>query len=224
MGQQQQQRSIPDKPPPPYTPPSPPIPAAVKLVVKPPPPEPVKYVPSSKAQLQDLTTQMVKDVHRMRANGMDIGWNDEDNITHGSSRGMFVTFVRDAVTEIACEVCAPDTERQNPVWMPQKPLRKMVMSVPRTEQGLILSVQAELNILMGFDRRAQRENLIVRCSPQKRRDRVDQILVRELHAEEEAWTNFTQDETHVKDALANSLLDALINDTVAALKKAYDVI
>ena len=137
---------------------------------------------------------------------------------------MFVGFMRDAVIEISDEVCSPDTEGQNPVWMPQKPLRKMVMSVPRTEGGLAVSVRTELNILMGFDKRAKKENLIVRWSPQKRRDRVDQILVRELHAEEESWTDFTRDETQVKDALANSLLEILIIDTVTALKKAYDIV
>ena len=137
---------------------------------------------------------------------------------------MFVGFMRDAVIEISDEVCSPDTEGQNPMWMPQKPLRKMVMSVPRTEGGLAVSVRTELNILMGFDKRAKKENLIVRWSPQKRRDRVDQILVRELHAEEESWTDFTRDETQVKDALANSLLEILIIDTVTALKKAYDIV
>jgi len=216
----QSQRAIPDKPPPPYTPPTSPAP---KLVVKPLPLEPVKYVPSSKAQIQDLTNEMVKEVFQNRVNGIDTPWSDKDSITRGSNE-MFVGFMRDAVIEISDEVCSPDTEGQNPVWMSQKPLRKMVMSVPRTEGGLAVSVRTELNILMGFDKRAKKENLIVRWSPQKRRDRVDQILVRELHAEEESWTDFTRDETQVKDALANSLLEILIIDTVTALKKAYDIV
>lgn len=134
---------------------------------------------------------------------------------------MFVSFLRDAVSEISGEVCAAGVAVQNPVWMPQKPLKKMALSVPGTEAGLASTVQSELNILLGFQRRAHKENLIVRWSPQKRRDRVDQILVRELHAEEAAWTDFSHDETLVKDSIADNLLEALVNDTVAALKKAY---
>ena len=45
--------------------------------------------------------------------------------------------------------------------------------------------------------------------------------MRELHAEEADWTDFSRDEAQVKDALANNLMQALINDTVDALKKAY---
>ena len=78
--------------------------------------------------------------------------------------------------EIALNILAPDSEAQNPIWMPQKPIRKMLMSVPRTEPLLIRSVQSEVNILLGYEKRAQKENLIVRWSPQqKRRDRVDQV-------------------------------------------------
>ena len=74
----QSQRAIPDKPPPPYTPPTSPAP---KLVVKPLPLEPVKYVPSSKAQIQDLTNEMVKEVFQNRVNGIDTPWSDKDSIT-----------------------------------------------------------------------------------------------------------------------------------------------
>ena len=95
---------------------------------------------------------------------------------HSSSKDLFVSFVHDAVKEIALNILAPDSEAQNPIWMPQKPIRKMLLSVPRTEPLLIRSVQNEVNILLGYEKRAQKENLIVRWSPQqKRRDRVDQV-------------------------------------------------
>ena len=98
------------------------------------------------------------------------------NAHSSSSKDLFVSFVHDAVKEIALNILAPDSEAQNPIWMPQKPIRKMLMSVPRTEPLLIRSVQSEVNILLGYEKRAQKENLIVRWSPQqKRRDRVDQV-------------------------------------------------
>lgn len=168
---------------------------------------------------------MVKDICRMKAADASFDvtsatWDTNNNST--SSKNLFVSFVHDAVKEIALDILAPDTEAQNPIWMPQKPIRKLLMSVPRTEPLLNRSVQSEVNILLGYEKRAQKENLIIRWSPQqKRRDRVDQILVRELHAEEADWTDFSRDEAQVKDALANNLMQALINDTVDALKKAY---
>ena len=63
-----------------------------------------------------------------------------------------------------------------------------------------------------------KENLIIRWS-HKRRDRVDQVLVRELHGEESTWIDYEVDEIQVKDELSNTLLDSLISDTVHAFKK-----
>ena len=57
---------------------------------------------------------------------------------------------------------------------------------------------------------------------QKRRDRVDQILVRELHSEESAWTDYSADEANVKDQLTESLLDMMLLDTVNVFAKIYE--
>ena len=137
------------------------------------------------------------------------------------SRGVFVQFVFEAVREIIVETYSCENETQNPMWMKQKPIQKSIMSTPKTEDHLRSLVDKELMILFGFERRSAKENLIVRWSPQKRRDRVDQILVRELHSEEVSWTDFSHDETLVKDSISNSIMDLLINDTVETLKRAY---
>jgi hypothetical protein len=57
---------------------------------------------------------------------------------------------------------------------------------------------------------------------QKRRDRVDQILVRELHSEESAWTDYSEDEATVKDQLTDNIMDLLINDTVNVFLKIFE--
>ena len=54
---------------------------------------------------------------------------------------------------------------------------------------------------------------------QKRRDRVDQILVRELHSEESAWTDYAADEATVKNQLTDALMDMLIQDTADIFQK-----
>ena len=66
-------------------------------------------------------------------------------------------------------------------------------------------------------KKAQKESLIIRWS-HKRRDRVDQVLVRELHSEEAAWTNYDDDEAQVKDDISTQIMDTLIDDTARAFK------
>ena len=72
-------------------------------------------------------------------------------------------------------------------------------------------------VFFGFERRAQKENLIVRWS-QKKRDHVDQILVRELHAEEQDWTDYSVDEAIVKDQLTDNIMSLLVEDLVRELR------
>ena len=47
---------------------------------------------------------------------------------------------------------------------------------------------------------------------------MDQVLVQELHAEEASGTDYQDDEVQVKDEISNLIMDALVNDTVQALK------
>ncbi|KAK1896522.1 hypothetical protein KUDE01_016066, partial [Dissostichus eleginoides] len=56
----------------------------------------------------------------------------------------------------------------------------------------------------------------------KKRDRVDHILVQELHEEEAQWVNYDEDELFVKMQLADSIFDALLKDTANTLTLIYD--
>ncbi|XP_028821253.1 centrosome-associated protein 350-like isoform X2 [Denticeps clupeoides] len=53
----------------------------------------------------------------------------------------------------------------------------------------------------------------------KKRDRVDHILVQELHEEESQWVNYDEDELYVKMQLADGIFDALLKDTVDILSQ-----
>ena len=97
---------------------------------------------------------------------------------------------------------------------------KARLALPKDSASLSSIVCREIMVAFGYEKRAAKENLIVRWSPQKRRDRVDQILVRELHSEEKEWTDYSQDETVVKDSVTESLLELLITDTVEHVKQA----
>ena len=77
----------------------------------------------------------------------------------------------------------------------------------------------EVMVAFGFEKRALKENLIVRWSPQKRRDRVDQILVRELHSEEKEWTDYTYDETIVQEHWCQRIQSQLGNQSAPKCTK-----
>ena len=69
-------------------------------------------------------------------------------------------------------------------------------------------------------KKVERENLLVSWAG-KKRDRVDEILVRELQEEEALWTNYSQDEVLVKDQITEALLESLISDTAMVFVNIY---
>ncbi|TRZ15199.1 hypothetical protein HGM15179_011910 [Zosterops borbonicus] len=54
-----------------------------------------------------------------------------------------------------------------------------------------------------------------------KRDRVDIILIQELHKEESQWTSYDDDELTVKMRMTEAIFDSLILDTIRVLNKIY---
>ncbi|XP_071622682.1 coiled-coil domain-containing protein 187 isoform X3 [Heliangelus exortis] len=54
-----------------------------------------------------------------------------------------------------------------------------------------------------------------------KRDRVDLILIEELHKEESQWTDYNDDELTVKMRMTEDIFDSLILDTIRVLNKIY---
>ena len=96
--------------------------------------------------------------------------------------------------------------------MQQLPLAKMRYTTPRTLEDLVAMVQREVGSDLKVVKKIEKENLLVRWAG-KKRDRVDEILVRELQEEETMWTNYAEDEVMVKDQMTEVLLETLISDT-----------
>ena len=69
-------------------------------------------------------------------------------------------------------------------------------------------------------KKVERENLLVSWAG-KKRDRVDEILVRELQEEEVVWTNYNEDEVSVKDQMTETLMESLISDTALVFANIY---
>ena len=87
---------------------------------------------------------------------------DDDGSSLGPSRQKFVAFLFDLVTDIVDEIYRCDAEKQNPPWMPQKPLEKEARSVPTSDVELLTRVTREVLVAFNFEKRAEKENLVVR--------------------------------------------------------------
>ena len=223
------------KPPPPYTPPvSPPATATSdppKSPRRPPPikPDPPCYVPSSKDELSEVSRTICQKILSHRSQNLSLSELEfQDLVEMGgekrSSYSTFLRFVTDLIEQLMSDIFTASREKPNLPWLAGQ--QKTLMG-PRkihyddiSEESVIKRVIQHVLVAFNYEKRAQKENLIVRWS-HKRRDRVDQVLVRELHAEEVSWTDYQDDEIQVKDDISNMIMDALVNDTVQALKNAF---
>ena len=182
-----------------------------------------------------IVTIMVKDIYSAKEREVQISNEDlVKKVKNGAAAAAadypaadthesfekYVRFLLELVQETVEDVFKWEKENQNPPWMPQKSLAKEKRQLPKSEAQLLDRVKREISIFFGYEKRSQKENLIVRWS-QKRRDRVDQILVRELHAEEQTWTDYHKDETMVKDHLAETMMKILLEDTANELIKVF---
>ena len=82
---------------------------------------------------------------------------------------------------------------------------------------LVNAVEDAVLIHMNYRPRLRREGQLAKWS-QKKRDRVDEILVKELQTEETLWTNFSSEEVQVKRQTADAILDLLLDETVHIYK------
>ena len=210
-------RSVPDRPPPPYIPPSPAPPRPA------PPPRPV--VPNTKEQVEALLDTFVHTIFAAREAGRrveEVGFVavpvEDESLTEGEV-GAVQQYQR-MVWEVAVEkveaVYRHEGMEQRPPWLPALPLGKLRFLAPRTEAGLRERVGREVLADLGLVARVAREGLMVRWSG-KKRDRVDEILVRELQQEEEGWTDYSREEAMVKEQTAEGVLEALVQDTVEVM-------
>jgi hypothetical protein len=236
--------NIPNKPPPPYTPPgSSPTAGAPSNAssladqltsvssrqsanAK---PKSVNYVTNSRAEVVKVLKVITEAAYEVRQSentstaypSVDhleslLDRNDGDQSERGRrSRRMFIQFLTDFAAEIVDEVYAsanptkPRTSHKARQAFP-------VIKAPASADELFRIVEREALVNLGFEKKSKKENLIVRWSL-KKRDKVDHILVRELHAEEAKWTDYTEDEMTVKNRVAQEIWDALIDDTLLEL-------
>ncbi|XP_059793410.1 centrosome-associated protein 350 isoform X3 [Balaenoptera ricei] len=141
-----------------------------------------------------------------------------------TSKRVYKQAVFDLTKEIFEEIFAEDPNLNQPVWM--KPCRinssyfrrvknpnnlDEIKNFIATEVLKLFSLKKEPNHKTDWQKMMK--------FGRKKRDRVDHILVQELHEEEAQWVNYDEDELCVKMQLADGIFETLIRDTIDVLNQ-----
>ncbi|XP_035769043.1 centrosome-associated protein 350 [Neolamprologus brichardi] len=130
--------------------------------------------------------------------------------------------VYDLTWEILQEIYAEDPNTNQPQWVKPRRVKSSSFHKVRTP-GDVKKIQEfiteEVLKLYGLTKDQNQKNDWQKMLKfgRKKRDRVDHILVQELHEEEAQWVNYDEDELFVKMQLADSIFDSLLKDTVNVL-------
>ncbi|XP_051803148.1 centrosome-associated protein 350 isoform X2 [Acanthochromis polyacanthus] len=150
--------------------------------------------------------------------GKEAGSQDQEALSIRS----YKKAVYDLTWEILQDIYAEDPNTDQPQWL--KPRRVKSSSFHRVKTpGDVTKIQefiaAEVLKLYGLtkDQNQKTDWQKMLKFGRKKRDKVDHILVQELHEEEAQWVNYDEDELFVKMQLADSIFDALLKDTANAL-------
>ncbi|XP_052056474.1 centrosome-associated protein 350 isoform X2 [Apodemus sylvaticus] len=147
--------------------------------------------------------------------GLDLG---------STSRRVYKQAVFDLTKEIFEEIFAEDPNLNQPVWM--KPCRINSSYFRRVKNPNNLDeikhfITAEVLKLFSLKKEPNHKTDWQKMMKfgRKKRDRVDHILVQELHEEEAQWVNYDEDELCVKMQLADGIFETLIKDTIDVLNQ-----
>ena len=137
------------------------------------------------------------------------------------SQRAFKHLLFDLTGEILCDIYADEDVSDAPAWVkPPKTRNKYykTKNPPTTADALKpLASEHVLKHLQLLDPAANggggvdaRAKLNI---GRKKKDRVDEILIQELKADEPAWTNYDSDELAVKMQLSDAIFDTLLVET-----------
>nr|XP_045611082.1 uncharacterized protein LOC123766185 isoform X4 [Procambarus clarkii] len=140
---------------------------------------------------------------------------DEDSLEDEASGRIFRQLLFSLVRELLSKAYQVEHAPVPPPWLKQALPPTRVLFVVRTKSREVMysHVQEQIKVLFGWKRSPEKETLLVRWA-RKHRDLVDQVLVKELQAEESSWTQYDEDEAAVKTQVACEIFDSLIEETV----------
>lgn len=141
-----------------------------------------------------------------------------------TSKRVYKQAVFDLTKEIFEEIFAEDPNLNQPVWM--KPCRINSSYFRRVKNPNNLDeikhfITTEVLKLFSLKKEPNHKTDWQKMMKfgRKKRDRVDHILVQELHEEEAQWVNYDEDELCVKMQLADGIFETLIKDTIDVLNQ-----
>ncbi|KFU87367.1 Centrosome-associated protein 350 [Chaetura pelagica] len=154
----------------------------------------------------------------------DLGSTLKEQDTDTVNKQVYKKVVFDLTREIFGEIFAEDPNLNQPIWM--KPCRITSAYFRRVKDPNDLDeiksfIAAEVLKLFSLRKEPNHKTdwqKMVKFG-RKKRDRVDHILVQELHEEEAQWVNYDEDELCVKMQLADGIFEALIRDTIDVLSQ-----
>uniref|UniRef100_A0A250Y8J1 Centrosome-associated protein 350 n=4 Tax=Castor canadensis TaxID=51338 RepID=A0A250Y8J1_CASCN len=164
------------------------------------------------------------DLHSISISTKLLGCASKGLDIESTSKRVYKQAVFDLTKEIFEEIFAEDPNLNQPVWM--KPCRinssyfrrvknpnnlDEIKNFIATEVLKLFSLKKESNYKTDWQKMMK--------FGRKKRDRVDHILVQELHEEEAQWVNYDEDELCVKMQLADGIFETLIKDTIDVLNQ-----
>ncbi|NXH70256.1 CE350 protein, partial [Hydrobates tethys] len=154
----------------------------------------------------------------------DLSSTLKEQDTETINKQVYKKVVFDLTREIFGEIFAEDPNLNQPIWM--KPCRIASAYFRRVKDPNDLDeiksfIAAEVLKLFSLRKEPNHKTDWQKMMKfgRKKRDRVDHILVQELHEEEAQWVNYDEDELCVKMQLADGIFEALIRDTVDVLNQ-----
>lgn len=154
----------------------------------------------------------------------DLSGTLQEQDTDTINKQVYRKVVFDLTREIFGEIFAEDPNLNQPIWM--KPCRIASAYFRRVKDPNDLDeiknfIAAEVLKLFSLRKEPNHKTDWQKMMKfgRKKRDRVDHILVQELHEEEVQWVNYDEDELCVKMQLADGIFEALIRDTVDVLNQ-----
>ncbi|KAM6455499.1 centrosome-associated protein 350 isoform 2-T3 [Liasis olivaceus] len=154
----------------------------------------------------------------------DMHESPKDDDTETVSKHIYKQAVFDLTREIFGEIFAEDPNLNQPLWM--KPSRIISgyfrrVKDPNDIEEIKVFITTEVLKLLNLKKESNNKTDWQKMMKfgRKKRDRVDHILVQELHEEEAQWVNYDEDELYVKMQLADGIFEALIRETIDLLNQ-----
>ncbi|XP_030063866.1 centrosome-associated protein 350 [Microcaecilia unicolor] len=194
--------------------------------------EPCLAVPHTATEVEELVHTAAEELWKWKELGHDIQSlcippdylenSIEGEDVESIGKRVYKEAVFDLTREIFGDIFAEDPCRNQPVWM--KPCRVTSSYFRRVKDPSNLEeiktfLATEVLKLFSLNKEPDHKTDWQKMMKfgRKKRDRVDHILVQELHEEEAQWVNYDEDELCVKMQLSDGIFETLIRDTIAVL-------